>query len=310
MQTAISARVSTVDHEPENNQLRELGRDVEARGWTAEHVDQGVSGAKDARPSLDALTERPTMSRSASPAVVFRDGLGERRQTADPVRGGTVELLCVRRELTSVSSFEFALRERVTRLATFRHAYYAPVRGVEPLGDALETLAIVSEVTPGIRLCELLVSLAERHIALNLNAALGLIRQIVPTVARLHEHARDVAHGAIAPERLMVTPNARLVLVDYVLGAALEQLHFSHERYWTELGIALPRTGGPPRFDHRADVLQIGLVALSLMLGRPLRQDEYPSRISELVASAGAASGPRGFEPLPPRLVIARVLAV
>jgi putative DNA-invertase from lambdoid prophage Rac len=55
MRAAIYARVSTVDQEPEN-QLQELRRYTEARGWTVkEYVDRGVSGAKDRRPALDAL---------------------------------------------------------------------------------------------------------------------------------------------------------------------------------------------------------------------------------------------------------------
>lgn len=55
MRAAIYARVSTVDQEPEN-QLQELRRYVQARGWTAaEYVDRGVSGAKDKRPALDVL---------------------------------------------------------------------------------------------------------------------------------------------------------------------------------------------------------------------------------------------------------------
>src|SRR5260221_131622 len=55
VKVAIYARVSTVDQEPEN-QLQELRRYVEARGWAAvEYVDRGVSGAKDRRPALDAL---------------------------------------------------------------------------------------------------------------------------------------------------------------------------------------------------------------------------------------------------------------
>lgn len=40
MRAALYARVSTLDQEPEN-QLQELRRYVEARGWTAkEYVDQ------------------------------------------------------------------------------------------------------------------------------------------------------------------------------------------------------------------------------------------------------------------------------
>src|SRR5947208_7620450 len=55
MRAAIYARVSTFDQEPEN-QLQELRRYVEARGWTAvEYVDRGVSGAKDRRHALDQL---------------------------------------------------------------------------------------------------------------------------------------------------------------------------------------------------------------------------------------------------------------
>jgi len=48
--------VSTTDQTCEN-QLLELRRYIEARGWTAvEYVDHGVSGTKDRRPALDHLT--------------------------------------------------------------------------------------------------------------------------------------------------------------------------------------------------------------------------------------------------------------
>jgi DNA invertase Pin-like site-specific DNA recombinase len=52
---AIYARVSTSDQTCEN-QLLELRRYCEARGWQAtEYVDSGISGAKDKRPALDGL---------------------------------------------------------------------------------------------------------------------------------------------------------------------------------------------------------------------------------------------------------------
>ena len=55
LRAAIYARVSTLDQEPEN-QLAELRKYVQARGWSAhEYTDKGISGAKDQRPSLDAL---------------------------------------------------------------------------------------------------------------------------------------------------------------------------------------------------------------------------------------------------------------
>jgi len=52
---AVYARVSTSDQTCEN-QLLELRRYCEARGWQAtEYVDTGISGAKDRRPALDQL---------------------------------------------------------------------------------------------------------------------------------------------------------------------------------------------------------------------------------------------------------------
>src|SRR5687767_10293852 len=55
LRAAIYARVSTFDQEPEN-QLQEVRRYVQARGWTAvEYVDRGISGSKDRRPALDQL---------------------------------------------------------------------------------------------------------------------------------------------------------------------------------------------------------------------------------------------------------------
>ncbi len=55
MKAAIYARVSTADQTCEN-QLIELRRYVEARGWTAvEFVDRAVSGSTDRRPALDRL---------------------------------------------------------------------------------------------------------------------------------------------------------------------------------------------------------------------------------------------------------------
>lgn len=55
MKAALYARVSTLDQQPEN-QLAELKRYAEARGWDAQiFTDHGVSGSKERRPALDAL---------------------------------------------------------------------------------------------------------------------------------------------------------------------------------------------------------------------------------------------------------------
>jgi DNA invertase Pin-like site-specific DNA recombinase len=56
LRVGIYARVSASDQTCEN-QLLELRRYTEARGWQAvEYVDEAVSGSKDRRPALDQLT--------------------------------------------------------------------------------------------------------------------------------------------------------------------------------------------------------------------------------------------------------------
>jgi DNA invertase Pin-like site-specific DNA recombinase len=77
MRAAIYARVSTVDQH-EENQLAELRKYVEARGWelVREYVDKGVSGTKESRPALVQLL-RDAKRRRLDVVVCWRlDRLG------------------------------------------------------------------------------------------------------------------------------------------------------------------------------------------------------------------------------------------
>src|SRR5262252_3433903 len=242
----------------------------------------------------------PASAHAGAPAPnSFTDGLGVRRRTTDPVRHEPIELLCLRGELTAVPSFEFALRERVSHLAGFRRGCFGGVRSVERLKSPPSALVLVSDVTAGVRLSDLLAFAERADVPLDIDAALCLLRQIVPAVAMLHEQAPDVAHGAIAPERIIVTPNARIVMVEHVLGAALSELQYTRERYWKELRVAIPGATGPVAFNHRSDATQLGAVALALIVGRPLGDEELPARLGEVVASSWAISARGGLEPLP-----------
>jgi PEGA domain len=235
-------------------------------------------------------------------APLFWDGLGERVVATDGATGELLQILRITPALTAVPSFEFALRERTARLANFRHAYYGRVRRIDRVQMPIPGLAIVSDHVEGTRLSDILRVADERGLHLDINAALCLIRQLVPAVALLHENAREVAHGLIAPERLVVTPHARLVIVEHVMAAAIDQLQFSRERLWQEFRVAMPPSAGMPRFDHRADVTGLGLVALSLVLGRPLRADEFPHRLAALLNDARERTSPGEERPLSPAL--------
>ena len=243
-------------------------------------------------------------------APLFCDGLGERVVAADGATGELLQILRIRAALTAVPSFEFALRERAARLANFRHAYYARVRRIDRVAVPGPGLSIVSDHVEGTRLSDILRVAHERNLRLDINTALCLIRQLVPAVALLHENAREVAHGLLAPERLIVTPHARLVIVEHVIAAAVEQLQFGRERLWQEFRISMPPSAGLPRFDHRADVTGVGLVALALVLGRPLETSEFPNQLPALLNEARERSAFGEEQPLsaPLRDWLARAL--
>jgi hypothetical protein len=236
-------------------------------------------------------------SRQVAP-IVFEDGIGE-RMSAVGGANESLEVLKVSNELSAVSTFESALREQTTRLAEFRHEAFARVRAVERLDARTSTVVVISDRIRGVRLSDILATAERQRIPLELNAALCLIRQLVAAMAAFHDAAPDSCHGALAPERIVITPDGRLVVVEYVLGPALEELHFSQERYWRELGIALPHTFGLPRFDLFADVTQVGAVALALVLGRRLAVDEYPGKIGDVVDQAATRLESGHVEPLP-----------
>lgn len=231
-------------------------------------------------------------------AILFRDGLGDRVLLPDTRDGKAAEMLKLRAELTAVPSFEFALSEQIRRLEGFDHAGFARVRRLDRLSERLPRLGLVSDHMPGLRLSEILEETERRRLTLDMNAALYLIGQIVAAMAGLHQHLRDLSHGALGPERILITAPATPVIVECALGSALEQLRFSHERYWKELRIAVPPSAGPARFDHRADVAQIGMVALALILGRPLREEEHLRNIGEVLAGAIQVLAGGAREPL------------
>ena len=233
---------------------------------------------------------------------LFSDGVGERVIAVDDASGELLQILRVRPELAALPAFELALRERTARLANFRHTYYARIRRVDRVPQPEAGLAIVSDHVEGTRLSDILRSAEDRGLPLDINTALCLVRQLVPAVALLHENARDVAHGLIAPERLVITPHARLVIVEHVLGSAIEQLRLTRERLWQDLRVALPSAAGLSRFDQRADVTAVGLVALALVLGRPLRAEEYPHRLGGLLGAARERGAFGDDQPLSPPL--------
>jgi hypothetical protein len=241
---------------------------------------------------MDTAAARP-------PALqVFEDALGTRHH-ADAPGGEPLEVFELREQF-STEAFEAALRERVTVLAGFHSTWFAQVRTVQRINQNASKLFVVFDRVHGARLSTILALARDHHAPIDVNATLCLIRQLVAAVALLHEKLPSMAHGAISTERIIITPKARLVVTDHALGSALEQLHYSADQYWQDLRIPLPNEVRPT-FDQRADVMQIGTLAMELILGRPVDRDEYPLRIHEMTEHAWASSA-TSARPLPPEL--------
>jgi hypothetical protein len=89
-------------------------------------------------------------------------------------------------------------------------------------------------------------------------------------------------------------------------------MQYGRERLWHEFRVAMPPSAGIPRFDQRADVTGLGVVALSLILGRPLRDDEFPRGAADLLNTARERGALGEEQPLsaPLRSWLARALQV
>jgi hypothetical protein len=233
----------------------------------------------------------------SAPSTAFQDGLGERRQTTG-AGNQLLDLVLVHEALGGVAGFEAALRQRAGELASFTHAAFPRLKGVGKLSKSPAKIVVATDHVSGVRLSDLLAIAERRLVPLEYDGAAALLQQLLAAVAALHESVPHVSHGAIATERLVFTPEARLMVVDHSFGSAIACLGFSQERCWKELRAAYPVADGNVAIDRRADVMQIGGVALSLLLGRLLNDDEFPGANAEMIEGLNAVSS-NGLEMLP-----------
>ena len=236
-----------------------------------------------------ALSAQATSTTSSG----FADGLGRRILAFDREEGVMLERLVLRPELVA---FESILRDRVERLGSFEDERLARPRTID---REVGGVVVVSEFVPGSRLSDLLETSAELGHAPGVDAALGFLLDIFPALCGLHA-AVAFAHGTITPSRTVLTPAGQVVLLDGIYAEALTHLRYSRSKLWLEFGIAM--SPGAPRLDERADIAQAALAAVMLIIGRPLRADEYLSGLSgvlrevvEIAQIRGTAAFADGF---------------
>jgi hypothetical protein len=221
------------------------------------------------------------------------DGVGDRLWMFDNSGTPSLELLRFHPQLAGANGFEDALRERVDALDAFDHPAFSRVRAIQRLdgGD----LALVSTFTTGKRVSEIFQSPNART-GVHPAFAAWFIRELTSSVAELHRQGDGIAHAGLTTDRVILTPDGRLVIVEHVLGAALDRLQLSVSRLWHDLGLIAAGHEGRARLDQRTDVIQVAWIALSLLLGRRITPLDYPQRVDTLLDEFVRAS--RGRSPL------------
>jgi hypothetical protein len=208
------------------------------------------------------------------------DGLGSRELVEEAGRE-RVEVLTIAEPLAGEAS-EGAIRTRMAALTGLATTAVAPVYRLERSGGVLRLTASVPD---GPRLSTILEQLQAGSISVNDDALQQLIARVIRALAAMHGAPGFMAHGALTPAHIVVTPRD-VVLTDAVFGGALQTLAWNREQMWRTFRIALPPFASAVRFDQRTDVCQLGAVALAIALRRPLGPDEYPRASAALVTAA------------------------
>jgi hypothetical protein len=206
----------------------------------------------------------------------YEDGLGRRSVRFDREVGGMLECLHLRAELWA---FESGLRDAANAIASLEDERFVRIRAIErdPFG-----LTVVSEVVAGQRLLDIIDTRQRDDGApFGVDASIGFLLQALPALATLH--TLSIAHGALAPGRILVTGAGQIVLLDGIYGAALERLNLSRVSMWTNFGILSQPFVGAPRFDRQADLRQAGLCGLMLAVGSAVSAPGDPSSLAPLL---------------------------
>jgi hypothetical protein len=229
-----------------------------------------------------SATHDPSRSPDGSPlrprlyTPGFSDVLGDRRLMLENTNSTMAEQLRFKREFSEAVGFEVAIRQRIEELGQLHDPSIGTVRRVEWIG-ANEGLALVSNHVAGRRLSDMIGEAAGPAFAFE------FIRQLTPALATIQGQGGGIAHGVLSAERIIVTRDGRLVIVEHVLGSAFELLQLPASRLRSEFRLALPIGDEQVTLDQRLDVIQLGFIALSLLAGERLDPNQYPDEIPLLL---------------------------
>ena len=128
--------------------------------------------------------------------------------------------------------------------------------------ESSSRLILVSEHVPGVRLSELLQTAVQRSVVADLGAALFVMRRLLALAESLNA-GTGLARFSIAPERIVITPHGRVVIVEPVLAAAAETAATDSD-----------------------DIAGIAIAGMSIMLGHLIEDAEQIDPLSPVLQDA------------------------
>ena len=182
-----------------------------------------------------------------------------------------------------LAAFESLIRERASRGFERSRTSASPARPRVERDSGTGELTVLAEFITGSRLSDLLEATADAAIVPGVDVALGYLLDGLPA---LTPAAHDRRHHARPHRRLPHRPHAgrtdRVSRPGLWLGsraprplasAAVDRVSASR----------LPPGDGSVHLDAAADIAQVALGAVALVLGRNLRPDEYPEALPSLL---------------------------
>jgi hypothetical protein len=207
----------------------------------------------------------------------FRDTFGEREVGIDS-DGSPIELLRLVRE---ISPAESALAERMAKLAKAdRPGVARAIRLEQDDQKRRPRLVMVSERVAGVRLAEAMTRGAGRSIVPDIGAAMFVMRRLF-TIAGALKHATGIQHFIIAPERVVITPRAEIVVVEAALAGATEALGAT-EAFPKAVRLALSEMNNT-KHGLRLDIARIARIGVAMLIGRPIEATETVDALSPVL---------------------------
>jgi hypothetical protein len=212
------------------------------------------------------------------------DSLGE-RLVVETALGVRVEALALAPGLIASERAGQVLRRQVHHLADISHPALRSPRDVVRLSPADDRLAVVSDYVPGQRASRWLQAGGARR--LPTSTVLFIAREVASALATATEHVPGSFHGTLGLERIVLTPDKRVMVVEPGLGPALALLPRAVPAdWWRRYRLAVPIAPGLDPFGPATDACQLGVFVLELLLGRLLEPEEYPDRLAVLLGEA------------------------